>query len=70
MMDAVLEKLHLTTAQVTSLYTPHPVEGERGAKVARDLCTRFGLDDNDPLGAQLFALVILTEEEGQWLDDE
>lgn len=66
---SVCTKLDISTDQLNSMYTAVPVGGWVGTQVAADIAQRFGLDASEPLGDQLAGLGVLTDEEGEWLDD-
>lgn len=65
----VCQKLDLSTDELNSLYVTNPVNGFTGSEVAGRLANRFGLAIEEPLGVQLAALGILTDEEAAYLDD-
>ena len=67
--DTILQKLDISADALNSMYATAPVGGFVGTEVARHLAERFDLDPSEPLGAQLAARGVLTEEEGAWLDD-
>lgn len=67
--EHVCATLALSESELNSLYVSDPVDGHAGTEVAQRLADRFGLDVAEPLGRQLAAAGILTEEEGRWLDD-
>lgn len=62
--------LGLNTEQLESLFVACPVGGWAGHEVAAELCQRFGLEADEPLGKQLWAAGVLTQAQGRWLDDE
>ena len=62
--------LGLDTEQLESLFVACPVAGWAGHEVAAELCQRFGLEADEPLGKQLWAAGVLTQAQGRWLDDE
>lgn len=66
---SICSKLDITTDELNSLYATGPVNGFVGTDVAASLARRFDLDVSEPLGAQLAALSILTNDEAEWFDD-
>lgn len=65
----VCQKLDLTTSELNALYTNCLVDGHSGIDVAARLRERYQIDDDQPLGAGLVDLGVLTLAEGEWLDD-
>lgn len=65
----VCAKLDLTDDQLNSLFTALPVGGFVGTDVAAGIARRYGIDVWEPLGSQLAALGVLTDDEAAWFDD-
>lgn len=68
--EVIRQKLGISREELNSMFTAVPVSGFVGTEVVSRIASQHNIDlTTETLGAALAAAGVLTEDEGEWLDD-